>query len=184
MTSPIPQNNREDRRIMGLSINRIFAIDPGPETSAWVLYDDARKQVFDACACEGNDAIISGMLSGVYPGNGTRVCVIEEIVFYGRPVGRAIFETCTWIGRFEQCLLMMEHEVRLISQPQVRLHLCGNLRAGDCDIRQAIIDRFGSNRKAAIGTKKDPGPLYGIKSHAWSALALAIVVADWERGVK
>ena len=55
--------------------------------------------------------------------------------------------------------------------------LCKNNRAKDKNIRQALIDRFGPG-KAAIGTKKAPGPLYGLKSHLWSALAVAVVAAD------
>jgi len=29
----------------------------------------------------------------------------------------------------------------------------------------------------AVGTKKAPGPLYGVKTHMWSALAVAVVAA-------
>jgi hypothetical protein len=36
-------------------------------------------------------------------------------------------------------------------------------------VRQALIDRLGLQ-----GTKKAPGPTYGIKSHEWAALAVAV----------
>jgi hypothetical protein len=42
------------------------------------------------------------------------------------------------------------------------------MRAKDANIRQALIDKLG-----AVGTKKAPGPLYGISGHLWAALAVA-----------
>jgi len=60
----------------------------------------------------------------------------------------------------------------------VAAHLCNTSRANDSNIRQALIDRFGPGREKAIGTKKNPGPLYGIKKDLWSALAVAVTYAD------
>lgn len=54
----------------------------------------------------------------------------------------------------------------------VKLALCGDSRAKDANIRQALIDRFGGS--AAIGRKAAPGPLYGISRDVWSALAIAV----------
>jgi hypothetical protein len=47
------------------------------------------------------------------------------------------------------------------------------MRAKDANIRQALIDRFG-----AVGTKKMPGPLFGVSSHYWAALAVAVYAAE------
>jgi hypothetical protein len=54
----------------------------------------------------------------------------------------------------------------------VKLALCGDSRAKDANIRQALIDHFGGS--AAIGRKAAPGPLSGISRDVWSALAIAI----------
>ena len=51
----------------------------------------------------------------------------------------------------------------------------------DSLVRQRLIEMFGGDRKTAQGTKKEPGPLYGVASHAWQALAVA-VVAGMEAG--
>jgi len=59
----------------------------------------------------------------------------------------------------------------------VKMHLCGQARAKDANIRQALIDRFGG--AAAIGRKAAPGPLYGISGDVWQALGLA--VTWWDR---
>ncbi|WP_230687708.1 hypothetical protein, partial [Streptococcus pneumoniae] len=50
----------------------------------------------------------------------------------------------------------------------VKIWLCGTMRAKDANIAQALRDKHGE-----VGTKKNPGKLYGIKSHLWSALAIA-----------
>jgi hypothetical protein len=60
----------------------------------------------------------------------------------------------------------------------------GNQRAKDPNIRQALLDIFpgtGGGATPQIGTKAKPGPLYGVTSHAWSALAVAITVAGNRR---
>lgn len=63
-----------------------------------------------------------------------------------------------------------------VKRSEVKRHLCGSLRAKDANVRQAIIDRYGG--QAAIGRKATPGPLYGVTSHAWAALAVAITARE------
>lgn len=96
--------------------------------------------------------------------------VIEQMACYGMAVGKEVFDTVFWSGRFAQayggCHLLKP-------RGEVKMHLCHSMRAKDANIRQALIDRFGP-----VGTKNNPGVLYGIKSHLWSALALAVTVHD------
>ena len=117
--------------------------------------------------------------------------VIEKIVSYGQAIGQSTIDTIQWIGRFIQQFLAhwrCPHGARLIYRKDVKEYLCRSLRAKDAHIRQAIIDRYpatGGGKTPQIGTKKDPGPLYGIKSHLWSALAVgltaeAIINKDYE----
>ena len=53
------------------------------------------------------------------------------------------------------------------------MHLCGNMRARDGNIRQALLDRFGGKDRA-IGRKGSYGPLHGISGDCWSALAVGV----------
>lgn len=71
----------------------------------------------------------------------------------------------------------MPNGAHRIFRRDIKLHLCNSVRAKDANIRQALIDRYGGKEKA-IGKKKSPGPLYGIKSHMWAALALAVTYHD------
>src|SRR5438309_8443003 len=93
--------------------------------------------------------------------------VIEWIESYGMPVGKEIFDTVRWVGRFQQAWRDPEG-VRFIPRRAVKLHLCNSPRAKDSNVRQALLDKFGPQ-----GTKKNKGPLYGVKTHAWAALGVA-----------
>jgi hypothetical protein len=59
--------------------------------------------------------------------------------------------------------------VTRVFRKDVKLHLCNSPRAKDANVRQALLDRLGPQ-----GTKKAPGPTYGVKSHEWAALAVAV----------
>ena len=65
----------------------------------------------------------------------------------------------------------------MIKRQTTKAVLCGTARAKDPNVHQALIDMYGGSMKAAKGTKKAPGPLYGVKSHIWSALAVAVAWA-------
>lgn len=141
----------------------LLAIDPGTEQSGWCLFDGERV------ANSGVDENKS--LLALIAGKPAAVLAIEMVASYGMPVGRETFETVRWIGRFQQAWHSPE-EVRLVYRRDVKLYLCGSMKAKDANVRQALIDKLGP-----VGTKANPGPLYGVKSHAWSALAVAVTAA-------
>jgi hypothetical protein len=68
----------------------------------------------------------------------------------------------------------------MLPRKDVKLHLCGSPRAKDANIRQALLDRYGGKEKA-IGSKHQRGPLYGIRSHLWAALAVAVTYQETKR---
>lgn len=142
----------------------VFAIDPGTKQSGWALLDGAH--VVDSGVHANHD-----MLRWVQAGQGADALAIEMIASYGMAVGRDVFETVRWIGRFQQAWRDPE-AVRLVYRQEVKLHLCGTPRAKDANIRQALIDQLGPQ-----GTKKAPGNTYGVKSHAWAALGVAVTAA-------
>jgi hypothetical protein len=101
------------------------------------------------------------------------IVAVEMVASYGMPVGKEVFETVLQIGRLQEFSENRDVTFRLIYRLQVKQHLCHDSRAKDSNIRQALLDRFGPP-----GTKKAPGVLYGIKSHLWSALAVAVYAHD------
>ena len=147
--------------------NRIFAIDPGTDESGWCHFYDGR--VIDSGVLP-NEELLALVTIG---GDPYELLAMEMIASYGMPVGREVFETCVWIGRFLQAHRSKHwRKQRLIYRKDVKMHLCGTPKAKDANIRQALIDLLGPQ-----GTKKQPGPTYGVKSHAWAALAVAVTAA-------
>ena len=93
------------------------------------------------------------------------------------PVGREVFDTVLWIGRFLEAWDRRGGRHVLVYRKDVKLFHCESVRATDANIRAAIIDRFGPGKSKAIGTKAAKCPLYGIKGDEWSALAVALKAA-------
>ncbi len=154
-----------------------FAIDPGNTQSQFVVFNGAL--VVDRGFLP-NVLFIKELPTwlNIYK---PRWVVIEGIASYGMSVGAEVFETCIWIGRFYQKCSDSGFVPEIMLRREVKLHLCGTTKAKDGNVRQAIIDRFGG-KDAAIGRKATPGVLYGITSHAWAALALAITFTDKKTG--
>lgn len=152
------------------SVYAVLGIDPGPTQSGWCVYLPDTHRVL-SCGVAPNAQMLDRLQSIRY----SRVAM-EMIASYGMPVGREVFETCVWIGRFMQALELPE-SVDLVYRKDVKMHLCGTNKAKDGNVRQAILDLFprtGGGATPQVGTKGQPGPLYGVSTHAWPALGVAI----------
>jgi hypothetical protein len=146
----------------------VLAIDPGTTHSGWCTWDGTRVLDSDNTANEELAAILRGGEIGY------DLLAVEMIQNMGRPAGKTLFETAVWIGRFiEAAGFGSTAPHRLIYRTNVKLHLCGTSRAKDPHIRQRLIDLYGP-----VGSKKCPGPLYGVRSHVWSALAIAVTASE------
>lgn len=150
----------------------ILAVDPGPVQSAFVVYDSDAQAILRK-AILPNDEMLLAIRTQV--ACGANPLAIEMVESYGMPVGREVFETVRWAGRFEERYrnYLLHPGVHLIPRRDVKLHLCNSSRAKDSNIRQALLDKLG-----AIGTKMAPGPLYGMKKDLWAALAVAVTFAE------
>ena len=144
-------------------MSSVLAIDPGSFQSAWLRFDGTRPGAFGITA---NEVLTKALRSGGLPD----VVVIEKIESYGMAVGAEVFDTVWWAGRFAEAASRVP--VVMLPRRAVKLALCGDSRAKDTNIRQALLDRFGGS--AAVGRKAAPGPLYGISRDVWSALAIAV----------
>lgn len=152
---------------------KILAIDPGTTKSGWCLLDSGRPIAHGVLDNES-------MLSQILGAWGADYMAVEMIASYGMAVGREVFETCVWIGRFIENW-RDPNAVKLVYRKDVKMHLCGTTRAKDANIRQALIDGYpatGGGAIPQIGTKSQPGPLYGVSSHVWPALGVAVTVED------
>ncbi len=147
---------------------KILGIDPGTTQSAYVVWDSETMDILEYGIKENLE--LSAMLQFFQ----FDVCVIEMVASYGMAVGQTVFETCVWIGRFMNEIENYSCNVVRITRNQVKNAICHSSKANDSNIRQALIDMYGGDKKIAIGTKKSPGRLYGIVKDEWAALAVAI----------
>jgi hypothetical protein len=148
-------------------LSTILAIDPGTTESGWCLFDGAR--VLDS-GVHGNPALLSRLWDSRFlaePGT----LAIEMMRARGMPVSNDEMRTLVWIGRFQQAWCDPE-AVRLVYRGDVKMHVCGNMKANDSNIRAGLIELLGPP-----GKKAAPGPTYGVASHAWAALGVAVTCA-------
>lgn len=146
----------------------VLAIDPGPTESAYVLLKGGAVVEF---AKLGNEEMLY-RCGQTWDAN--IVLVVEQVAAMGMAVGAEVFETVWWSGRFAQAWHSQSDRLK---RHEVKMFLCGNMRAKDANIRQSLLDRYGG-KEAAIGRKAKPGPLYGLSGDCWSALAIAITYSE------
>jgi len=166
-----------------ITIPLVFpAIDPGNEESGAVLLDTF-GHVLRVWPKVSNDVILSEL-------NWTRGMhsyarlVIEMPKARGMPTANQEFETCVVIGWFE--MAFGRNRSTRIYRHQVKSSICNSQRAKDGNIAAAIREMYpqtGGGAKPAVGTKKAPGPLYGVSKDAWQALAVGLTYLKRHRGL-
>jgi len=154
-------------------MTRVLGIDPGNTASGWALIN-ADTRFPEYFGKEDNEAMRGLLLET----SGADVVVaVEMIASYGMPVGKTVFDTCLWVGRFIE--LAHPTPVQLITRNQVKNHLCHSSKAKDGNVAQALADRFAPGLpNRGKGTKADPGWFHGFAADIWQAYAVAVYVAD------
>lgn len=149
----------------------ILAIDPGNIESAYVLISkDYQPIKFGKIPNDELKDLITAMHAW-YEFNDV---AIEMIASYGMAVGATVFDTCVWVGRFEETAIRCKDvAVKKVFRKEVKLNLCQSAKAKDGNIIQALKDRFGDK-----GTKANPGFFYGFKADCWQAFAVGVTWLD------
>ena len=161
----------------------VLAIDPGTTESAFCF---VRREDYVPCvfAKVPNEELINEVMN-LSCSIGPYDLVIEMVASYGMPVGREVFETCVWIGRFIERLGLYGRTNpkghALIYRQEEKLSVCHNPKANDATIRQALVDRFAYGQpNYGKGTKAAPGFFYGFSKDVWQAFAIAVTYIDKE----
>jgi hypothetical protein len=144
-------------------------IDPGQRTSGLCRIEPAAKGAWRptlALARAPNPAVADCLANA----RGLAGVGIETASCYGLPVGASVFETVLWAGRFAQAAFACTENVFLVTRAQVKRALCPGERANDVAVRQRLLSMFG--------------PVKGVGSHAWAALAVAFVCATGNIAVR
>lgn len=161
---------------------RILGIDPGPRFTAYVLFDTDKNEILawnettkigDKTFYGVDNNIALAMIYQLHETIGVDEVAIEMIESYGMSVGKEVFMTCVWIGRFYESAKADRDRVLLVPRKMVKINLCNSHKAKDPNIRQALIDRFG-----LPGTKKNPGLMYPLHGDMYAAFAVAVTAWD------
>ena len=153
----------------------ILAVDPGNVESAYCVIDKTNYKPIEFGKME-NEKLRKKMAKDLkmYPIDNF---AIEMIASYGMPVGKEVFETCVWIGRFMETFKCKN--TYYIYRKEEKINLCGSMKAKDSNIRQALIDRFARfDFKNGKGTKSNQDFFYGFSKDVWSAYAVGITWLD------
>lgn len=156
---------------------KILAIDPGDVESGFCLMDDYRPVIFEKSE---NYTVLEAILLYAH---GCKAVVIEMVASYGMAVGKNIFDTCVWIGRFwQEAIEAGASRVELVYRIDEKMTICHDSRAKDTNIRKALIDRFAEfDKKNGKGTRKNPDWFYGFKKDIWMAYAVGVTFLDKEQ---
>ena len=149
----------------------IISIDAGNTESAYCVIDETTYKPIEFDKISNDDLIVK--LDTILEKYNIYTVALEMIASYGMPVGREVFETCIWIGRFYERCISKVGTIEYIYRKEEKMNLCNSMKAKDSNIRQALIDRFGE-----VGTKKNQGWFYGFRKDIWAAYAVGITYLD------
>jgi hypothetical protein len=183
----------------------VLALDPGTRETAFIIGDSRQKLPLHKGKWD-NETILDCIANGRESFASAQSMVIEMVGHYGTgmAVGKEVFETCIWIGRFHEAWKrrMGSDPARLLRKT-VCGHVCNSGRAKDKNIRQAIIDRYGGEVKkckqckgkgvrgrksipcdVCHGAVWKPGPLDGFSGDIWQAMAVFVTFVEGKFDVR
>ena len=153
---------------------KIFAIDPGNTESGYAIIKMPEFSILEFGKVENTRLLQMLPNAGIIADH----MAIEMVASYGMPVGKDVFETCVWIGRFVQ-ESPISHS--FVYRKDEKLQLCGKVTAKDANIRQALIDRYATfDFRSGKGTKKNPDTFYGVSKDVWQAIAVGVTYYEKE----
>lgn len=142
---------------------RYIGIDPGSTKSGVVVWMNGKVGLHTVMP---NDELRQRLASVGQIAQPTKLAI--EMFSVASTCGIEVFESCRWVGVF-QTEWGDRHPHRLVVRKEIYHELLGGSIGKDSLVRQALIARIGP-----VGTKTVPGPLFGVVSHEWQALAVAV----------
>jgi hypothetical protein len=146
---------REDAKV---DIPLVIGLDPGTDSSALVAIEYG-KPVAKTHASNGRirQILRDGVELHAFLRSGNHnpalpthrncwVLAIECVQHYGSgmAVGAEVFHTCMWSGRFIE---VWDGKYVLVTRPTIKAYVCGSAHAQDANIRRALVDRYGGDRR-------------------------------------
>lgn len=145
----------------------VIGIDPGPTQSAYVAWDG---RFINDLGTKPNIEVLRYLRT-----IDRRACVVfESMVFYrGMPAGDDVFETVFWTGRLFQVArdTVGIAQVSRLSRTKVRKYLQLQKSGSYKNVKEALERRL----------ERSPEDWHNLRSHQWSAMAIAVTWWNTER---
>lgn len=139
----------------------VLGLDPGPVETAFCLVDQNYR-------IHSAGKLLNVDMRAHIRDLSFSVAAIESIQSYGMTVGREVFETCFEIGKLMQLIEGIGGKVTLIPRQEYARRICGVGKVTDAVLRQALLLRFGGDRKGE--------PLHMLKGNSDKRSAFAVAV--------
>lgn len=153
----------------------VVGIDPGPEKCGFVAWETREHPLWKLVTA---DAVSVAELFGAIAAEQPGAVVCEDLTAQGSVLGRHTIETAKVCGELRYFCRERNYPLHFVTRIAVKKHLLGRASGNDAQVREALAERFGPGRQKAWGTKKSPGPLYGLKGHSVQALAVLLTWLD------
>lgn len=157
----------------------ILALDVGTTETGYCKIEEITRLPIEFDKISNKD-LLHKMISTDFLKN-IGVVVYEKFVSYGAVVGSTTLESVQWNGRFIQAVKDIDPTIKIynVSRIEERKYICNSMRAGDTEVKHALIERFAvHDKKLGKGTKKYPDFFYGFAKDMWSAYAVGTVYLD------
>jgi hypothetical protein len=142
---------------------RVLAIDPGTHESGYVVYEDGRVVTSGVLP---NDDLLK-----IVKDDNSDALAIEGFKARGNVIDNNCVQTIRWEGRFQQAWGCPE-DVWLIPRMDVKKAIGVPGSADDAKVNARLRELVGEK-----GTKANPGPTFGVSTHAWAALGVAVAAS-------
>lgn len=169
---------------------RLLAIDPGTTQSAYAMLNEDYSLV--SAAKVENEVLLTLVKDGEWDEMAIECMEARHVV--NGVIGSETYDTCYWIGRYEQVAHDRGKPVHRIYRTQERTRLIPTKKnklpphpdtvgqGADSQIRATLIRRFAKHdKKNGKGKAAHKDVFYGFAKDMWSAFAVGVVHLDMER---
>ncbi len=152
---------------------KILCVDPGATHSGVAFLENGMLRWSDSAMPNG--ALLEKLK---YLKDKGGAIAMEEFESYKLAIGQPSVQTIFWSGRFYEA---SGWPVELFTRKEVKIFMLGrvgvkNSKKATRDALLTLYPADGGGKTPQIGTKRKPGPLYGLTGHAVSAMEVGITM--------
>lgn len=153
----------------------LLAIDPGNVYTAYCIIDIDTFEIVDKAKIL-NIELYPKVLNDELKYDKV---AIEMMASMNMAVGKTVFDTILWIGRYFEMTHQKGYDPVLVYRSQEKMNLLGKARGKDSDIIAALVERFTPGQpNYGKGTKANPGWFFGMSADMWQAYAVGVTAID------